>query len=241
MTDRLTDPTEPRFSAEFSKFYQDKISSKPLMSKELYFTLLYRPYPSAMAKRLARGGRTKETIEQQSNEALDVMRDKGALVERTLRHFDPTLLGVRKEGDNLYWESGEFFGFLINGTWQRVRLPKGPAWTTLPTARLSFGGDKLEIRNARNPLRRRFVAMLDFKEYSSEVEPGTLGSLLYEDFEFIESQSFSILPRRQATAALTLQRDQLIASDDAVVTQIEAMDGAIDRAQNRCAPECHRS
>ena len=55
MTDRLTDPTEPAFSAAFSKFYQDKISAKPLMSKELYFTLLYRPYPSDMAKRLGEG------------------------------------------------------------------------------------------------------------------------------------------------------------------------------------------
>ena len=225
VTDRLTDPSEPSFSVAFSKFYQDKISAKPLMSKELYLTLLYRPYPSAMAKRLGRGGRSKQSIAQASIDALAFMRDKGALVERTLRQFDPTLLGVRREGEQLFWESGEFFGFLINGTWQRVRLPKGPAWTTLPTARLSFGGDKLEIRNV---LRRRYACMLDIKEYSSEVEPGTLGSLLYEDFEFIESQSFSILPRRQATAALTLQRDQLIASDDAVVTQIEAMDGAIN-------------
>ncbi|MDQ6681117.1 MAG: VirB4 family type IV secretion/conjugal transfer ATPase, partial [Pseudomonadota bacterium] len=51
VTDRLTDPSEPSFSVAFSKFYQDKISAKPLMSKELYITLLYRPYPSAMAKR----------------------------------------------------------------------------------------------------------------------------------------------------------------------------------------------
>ena len=225
VTDRLAEPTAPNFSVEFSKFYQDSIASKPLMSKELYLTLLYRPHPSAMAKRLARGGRSKQSMVRATTDALAFMRDKGALVERTLRQFDPSLLGVREEGDEMFWEAGEFFGFLINGTWQSVRLPKGPAWTTLPTARLSFGGDKLEIRNV---LRRRYVSMLDFKEYSSEVEPGTLGSLLYEDFEFIESQSFSILPRRQATAALTLQRDQLIASDDAVVTQIEAMDDAIN-------------
>ena len=48
VTDRLAEPASPSFSVEFSKFYQDSISSKPLMSKELYLTLLYRPYPSAM-------------------------------------------------------------------------------------------------------------------------------------------------------------------------------------------------
>jgi len=88
-----------------------------------------------MAKRLARGGRSKQSIAQGAADALAFMRDKGALVERTLRHFDPSLLGVREEGEELFWEAGEFFGFLINGTWQRVRLPKGPAWKTLRVCR----------------------------------------------------------------------------------------------------------
>lgn len=226
VADRLSDPVAPTFSRTFSRFYQDKISEQPFMSKELYLTLLYRPHPSAMARRLARGGRSRQTLASRSAEALAFMRDKGTLVERALREFDPRLLGAREEADGtLSWEAGELFGFLVNGVWQRVRFPQGPAWATLPSARLSFGGNKLEIRN---PQGRRFVAMLDIKEYASEVEPGTLGTLLYENFEYLETQSFSLLPRRQAMAALQLQRDQLIASDDAVVTQIEAMDGALN-------------
>jgi len=225
VTDRLTDPQAPAFSAAFSKRYQDQIAAKPMMRKELYFTLLYRPYPSEMAKRLARSGKTPETIAQHAAAALSFMQEKGVLIERTLHEFEPTLLGVREEGDELFWESGELFGFLINGVWQPVRFPNGPAWKTLPNCRLMFGGDKLEIRH---PTRRRFAAMLDIKEFSSEVEPGRLGALLYEDLEFIETQSFATLPRRTATAALTLQRDQLIASDDVVVTQIEAMNAAIN-------------
>ena len=225
VTDRLSEPVGPKFSVDFSKFYQDAVASRPMMSKELYITLLYRPQPTAMAKRLARGGRSRQSIARGAIDASAYMRDKGALVERTLREFEPAVLGIRTEGGESFWEAGEFFGFLVNGHWRKVRLPKGPAWSTLPAARLSFGGDKLEIRNI---IGRRYVSMLDIKEFSSEVEPGSLGALLYEDFEFIESQSFSALPRRQATAALTLQRDQLIASDDAVVTQIDAMDGAIN-------------
>ena len=49
--DRLTDATEPEFSAAFSKAYQDRISVAPMMSNELYITLLYRPFPSELAKR----------------------------------------------------------------------------------------------------------------------------------------------------------------------------------------------
>jgi type IV secretion system protein VirB4 len=225
VTDRLTDPESPAFSASFSKLYQDRLAAKPMMSKDLYFTLLYRPYPSEMARRMARGGRTRESIAAQAAAALTFMREKGAIVERILREFQPTLLGVREEGDELFWEAGELFGFLINGIWQRVRFPKGPAWRTLPSCRLSFGGENLEIRNAA---RRRYAAMLDIKEYPGFGEPGTLGALLYEDIEFVETQSFLSLPRRKALAALTLQRDQLIASDDVVATQIAAMDAALN-------------
>jgi type IV secretion system protein VirB4 len=225
MTDRLTDPDEPHFSAEFSKIYQDGLAAKSFMSRELYITLLYRPFRSDMAKRFARAGRTADTIREQKAAALEFMRDKGAIVERTLRAFDPTLLGLREEQGALFWEAGELYNYLINGTWRRIRYPQGPAWRTLPNARLLFGGDKLEIRDG---LRRRYVAMLDIKEYSSDVEPGSLGSLLYEDAEFIETQSFVSMTRRKATASLKLQRDQLIASDDTVVTQIEAMDQALN-------------
>jgi type IV secretion system protein VirB4 len=225
VTDRLTDPVEPRFSAEFSKVYQDGLAAKPFLARELYITLLHRPFRSDMAKRFSRGGRTLDKIRAQKDAALQFMNDKGAVIERTLRAFDPSLLGVREEGADLYWQAGEFYSYLINGTWQSVRFPTGPAWRTLPNARLLFGGDKLEIRQG---LKRRFVAMLDIKEYASTVQPGTLGALLFEDMEFVETQSFLSMPRRQATAALQIQRNQLIASDDTVPSQIVAMDEALD-------------
>ena len=226
VTDRLTDPTEPRFSAEFSKVYQDGLAAKPFLSRELYITLLYRPFRSDTAKRFARAGRTLASIRAQKDAALEFMRDKGAVLERTLREFDPTLLGVREEGTELFWQAGEFYSFLINGNWQRVRFPQGPAWRALPNARLLFGGEKLEIREGG---KRRFAAMLDIKEYASSVQPGTLGALLYQDTEFIETQSFASMARRKATAALQIQRGQLKASDDTVPSQIIAMDEALDR------------
>jgi type IV secretion system protein VirB4 len=225
VTDRLADPSAPPFSAQFSKAYQDGLAAKPYLNRELYITVLYRPFHSNMGRRFARAGATSDSIRAHKDAALEFMRDKGAIVERTLREFEPTLLGVREQGDDLFWEAGELYNYLINGTWRRIRFPKGPAWRTLPNARLLFGGDKLEIREGN---RRRFVAMLDIKEYASDVEPGTLGSLLYEDAEFIETQSFASMTRRKATASLELQRDQLVASDDKVSTQIDAMKVALN-------------
>ena len=223
--DRLHDPVEPKFSAAFSKFYQDGLAAKPMLNKSLYLTVLYRPYPSELAKRIARGGKTVESIRTQASVALDVMRDAGSVVERILRDFRPRLLGERVEGARTFWETGELFSFLINGIWQRVLWPKGPAWKTLPTCRLSFGAETLEMRNAD---RKRFATMLDIKEYPNIAEPATLGALLYEDIEFIETQSFLSMPRKKAMAALKVQRNQLLATDDVVATQIVAMDEALN-------------
>ena len=88
--DRLTDATEPEFSAAFSKAYQDRISVAPMMSNELYITLLYRPFPSELAKRSVRASRTKESLTDYQNQTLATMEQQGALIERSLREFGPT-------------------------------------------------------------------------------------------------------------------------------------------------------
>ena len=122
-------------------------------------------------------------------------------------------------------EIAEFLGYLVNGRWRAMPCTGGPLYRSLPTARLSFGGDKLELRDGEE---RRYGAFVDLREYADAVEPGILNALLYEDSEFIETQSFSILPRREAMRALELQRDQLIASEDVVDRQIADMDTALN-------------
>lgn len=226
-TDRLTDPESPPFAAEFSRTYQNRLQQQPFLVKEFYLTVLYRPYDSARDRRLARATRTRESLQQWTAAAIEAMSDIGALVESTLDDFDPTLLGVRRGSDGIdYWEAGELYAFLINGFWDPVKVPAGPAWKVLPTARVTSGGAELEISNFG---RKRFASVLDMKEYASEADPGSLSALLYLPAEYIETQCISLLPRREAMARLTLQRDQLKASDDVALVQVDAMDEALER------------
>ena len=51
---------------------------------------------------------------------------------------------------------------------------------------------------------------------------------LYGDFEYIETQSFTILDRPTAKDALERQRNQLVAGEDAAVSQVAAMDQALN-------------
>ena len=210
------------------------------MSNELYLTLVYRPNASRFSRALQPTQRTRAAIGLAQAEALRVMAETTALVERVLRGFQPQLLGTRCQEGRDYSEMAEFLGYLVNGQWRAIPQSAGPLYRTLPTTRLSFGGDKLELRHGDE---RRYAALVDLREYADAVEPGILNALLYEHSEFIETQSFSILPRREAMRALELQRDQLIASDDVVSSQVAEMDVALNELGDGqfCMGEYHYS
>ena len=225
VTDRLQDPPGTGFARDLSCAYQAKLAGHRMMRHELYLTLVYRPNASRVTRALQPRQRTQDAIAAAQADALRVMEERTALVDRVLRGFGPRLLGTRHAGGLTYSEVAEFLGYLVNGHQRPVPFVAGPLYRTLPTARLTFGGDKLELRHGDE---RRFAALVDIKEYADAVEPGVLDALLYEASEFIETQSFSILARREAMRALELQRDQLVASDDAVASQIADMDEALN-------------
>lgn len=240
ISDMLRDPPLPGFARDLSRGYQAILGQRKMMSNELYLTLVYRPNASHVSRALQSTQRTRLAIAEAQAEALCVMEERSALVDRVLRGFGPRLLGTCERGDRSYSEVAEFLGFVVNGFWRSVPTTAGPLYRTLPTTRLSFGGDKLELRHGDQ---RRYAALVDIKEYADAVEPGVLNTLLYEPSEFIETQSFSILPRREAMRALELQRDQLIASDDVVASQIAEMDVALNELGDGqfCMGEYHYS
>jgi type IV secretion system protein VirB4 len=225
VTDELQAPREPGFAQDLSLAYQATLAERPMMSNELYLTMVYRPNASRIGRALQARQRTRSALAQAQADALRALDERSALVSRVLRGFGPHELSTRQADGRTYSELAEFLGFLVNGRWRPVPLAAGPLYRTLPTTRLSFGGDKLELRHGDE---RRYAALVDIKEYADAVEPGVLNALLYEGSEFIETQSFSILPRRDAMRALELQRDQLIASEDVVASQIADMDAALN-------------
>jgi type IV secretion system protein VirB4 len=238
--DSLSLPPEPGFARDLAQAYDRLVRGHRLMSNELYLTLVYRPRAGAGGRTLQPRQRSRSEIAAAQAEAIRVMDEKSALLERILRGFGPTLLGTVHQDGRSHSEVAAFLGFLVNGHWREVPLHAGPLYRTLPTARLSFGADKLEIRHGDE---RRYAAFVDIHEYADAVEPGILDTLLYERSEFIETQSFSILPRREATRSLELQRDQLIASDDVVASQVAEMDIALNELGDGqfCMGEYHYS
>jgi type IV secretion system protein VirB4 len=240
VTDALDDPKSEGFARDLSQAYQRQLGQRRMMSNELYLTLVFRPHAGKLGRALQSTERTREGIAAAHQDALRVMEERTALIGRVLRGFGPELLGTRTQRGRTYSEVAEFLGYLVNGRWRAVPAQAGALFRTLPDTRLSFGGDKLELRHNGES---RYAALADLKEYADAVEPGNLNALLYEGSEFIETQSFSILPRRDAMRALELQRAQLIASDDVVATQIADMDVALNELGDGqfCMGEYHYS
>jgi type IV secretion system protein VirB4 len=216
------------FGESFDHAYTARLAERPFLATSFFITLIYRPAPTAMARLTRSKARTLKEVGEQQRNALRELDEKGVALQRALAVFEPRLLGERlgREGQR-YSELAEFLGYLINGRWLPMRAPMlGPLYKALPAARATFSTTTNSGCVAVPGLPRRYMALLDIQEYDSSVEPGCLDDLLTFENEWIETQSFSILPRNSAVGWLEKQRKQLIASQDVVEGQIVAMNQA---------------
>ena len=232
VSERFTTPYANAFCQEIATRYYASFAGYRMMANELYLSVVYRPHRTRLARLFSHAARrTPEDIERELHEALKAMAAIAAQLESSLRPWEPVALGVYTKpmpGTRRpvrYSAALEFLGYLLNATWERVPVPAGRIAEALPTSRLFFRTEKLEIRT---PQATRYAALLDLKDYPEETEPGMLNGLLYGEFEYIETQSFTILDRASAREALERQRNQLIAGEDVAVSQIKAMDRALN-------------
>lgn len=232
VTDHFATPYGHPFCQELATRYYASFAGYRMMANELYLTLVYRPRRTRLGRLFSQAARrTLDDTRRDQHEALKVMAELAAQVESGLKPWDPVALGVYRKQIRYtqrpvrFSAALEFLGYLVNAAWEPVPVPSGRIAEALPTSRLFFRTEKVEIRMADAT---RYAALLDLKDYPEETEPGMLDGLLYGDFEYIETQSFTILDRPTAKEALERQRNQMIAGEDVAVSQVQAMDQALD-------------
>jgi type IV secretion system protein VirB4 len=237
VSDRFTTGYDNPFCQSVADRYYTSFAGYRMMANELYLTLVYRPNRTKLGKLFHRAAtRTLDDIRRAQLDALKITEELAAQLESSLKPYDPQPLGVyvrqtaSPQADAhlhacRYSSALEFLGYLVNGVWEPVPVPSAPIREALPTSRLFFGGERIEIRT---PVSTRHGVLLDLKDYPEDTEPGILNGLLYGDFEYIESQSFTILDKPSAKEALERQRNQLIAAEDVAASQVAAMDQALD-------------
>lgn len=230
ITDYLEADYESGFCRELHDQYYDSFSGYSMMANELYLTLVYRPNVRKLDKFFRKSApRTVAQIQRDEKEAIAVLNDLGQRAESSLRRYDLYPLGEYVDQSIRYSRLLEFMSFLLNGIWERVPLQRCPIYDYLPISRIFVGCENIEIRT---PHEVRYGSLLDLKDYPPFSEPGILNPILYDEYEYIETQSFSTLDKQDAKRALEVQRNQLIASEDVGESQIWEINQALERIVN---------
>jgi len=237
------------FCIRLNDKYKSHMRKTKMRVNELYVTIVYRPNHSAVnaatsgffekiwkgiTKFLGIFGVNFESDEkalrqfhiEQQLEAIEKLNDHINVVKSAMKRYGPFVLSTYEENNAIYSEVLEFFGYLINGEWQKFPLPKGKASYFLPTTRLFFGTETIEMRFPDK--NSRYGACISFKEYPAVTAPGFLNALLSVPFDFVLTESF--VPKSKAFALNEMQRTQrkMVNAGEVAQSLIDELDDALD-------------
>lgn len=234
--DRLKGRFPSPFAQALNERYFDSLATANMLKNELYFTLILRP--SAHASGAVKKMRVRNLESLNAFDA-DVMERFSALcqqVEVTMRKYggerltckERTLVGGQA---SIRSEMLSFYKYLLTGVYEPVDVQPSSISNYLCDARI-FAGDSNGIVQIEHPDRRSFVGYMDFLDYPETSEPGMNNCLFYGNYEFIETQSFGFMSKRDGLGALQLQRNRLISGGEGSPQQIEDMESALEDVRN---------
>lgn len=209
------------FSREVDRIWRRRMRSKQLFENRLFLTLIRRPAGGqvgiidGLLRGLRRsGGRGRALDLVGERRALDAARD--ALLA-SLTRYGARLLGTYEHAGSLCSEPLEFLSALLNGEIRPVRLPEGDLGAYLPSRRISFGAQTVEL-GPHGEQGRDYLGIVSIKDYPGRSAPGMLDELLRLPFELTITQSFGFVDRQAALGRVNLALRRMRAADDEAVS-----------------------
>jgi type IV secretion system protein VirB4 len=237
-TDALTGQYPPGVVADFAKDYAATFDGYRMMATDLYVTVIHRPDTALVSKLTA--GRGFEATRAALGIELEKLDEASMLVDNTLKRYGARRLttctkDAQKIASNppiaadavLISELLSFLGLLTNGIKEPFPVVRAHIQEYLPSTRMIYGLENIELRFANGDT--KFCGILDIADYPADVRSGVFNPTLYEDFEYIKTQSFSTLPKHVAISALQQQKGYLISAGDASDRQIEEFDEIVEQ------------
>lgn len=224
----------PGFAADLNDQWRHKHESRSLYANDLYITVVRRGQGG-------RVGRVQHWIERLSHAASkereqeylrDAAKDLRDTITRFTTNLDPygvEVLGIKKTDAGHVSEPLRFLSRLINLDDRPVLVPRQDLRTYLPYKRHIFGPRALEVRG---PSSSRYAAMISIKEYGPETSSGLLDEFLTLPYEFVVTQSFAFMNRRDALDKLQTQQRLLASTEDVSESQIAAISQALDETNS---------
>ena len=187
--------------------YNARLNARQAMTNEFYLTLVYRPGHAALGKRAHHG---QAEVRRQLLAHIRRMDEIGSLIETTLRSHGEdheqaiTVTGLRDgQRRSAIPRTLTLLEFLAHRPLAAGTCASRAAGRVSRFEPDPAGAEMMELRS---PTCRRYAQFIDFKEYGTHTEPGMLNALLYEDYEYVITHSFSAVGKRQALAYLQRQR-----------------------------------
>lgn len=145
-----------------------------------------------------------------------------------MKRYGAEQLGVYDKDGHAFSSALEFLAMLVNGEHRPMPICRDRFADYMAVNRPFFSkwGEVGEVRTSNGT--RRF-GMLEIREYDDATEPGQLNVLLESEFEFVLTQSFSVLSKHAAKDYLQRHQRNLIDARDVAIRQIEQIDEALDQ------------
>lgn len=218
------------FSRKLDERWRGRLDRRNLYVNELFLTIVRRrPIArgafASRVRQLLLGNRDDDNLAiREELRQLDAAREA---LEAALSAYRPRALSIYATDDGLRSEMLEFLSGLYNADMRPCALPHGDLGHHIPFRRVSFGQDAFELGTAGH-VTRSFGAIVSIKDYPAQTLPGMFDELYRLPFDFVMSQSFSFVERREALSRMNLALRRMRSADDEAVSLREELRVAKD-------------
>lgn len=216
------------FAAELGAGHDALTASRPLWLNELFVTLVLHPgrapsdRPAALMRRLRQGRRRDP---EAGARPLRRLEEAGRDLARYLDRYTPRRLGLHERDGIWFSEPTEMIGLILNGRSTPSPLVHGHLGSSAYRARVIFGRETLEIRDAAET---RYAGVLAIKDYPATTRPGLCNGLLSAPFGFVATHSFAFLSGASARKVMERKQNQMVSARDRASSQIAGLSEALD-------------
>lgn len=219
--EKLLDSFDTSYNSDFvnkvNDLYYQGIATESFMTNKIYFTLVFSPSSKVENIQLK-----KLKIEARREIIESYLRDMNEYCENVtafLKKFGgQRLTTFVNDKDITFSKQLELYNFLISGVWQKIPVKTTPIYNILGLADIYFTNENGELHVLG---KKKFFRSIEIKELPEESNSSILDSLLIADCEFVLTQSFSCLQKRNSLNSIKIAEKRLQSADDEAYTQRE--------------------
>ncbi|WPZ03963.1 VirB4 family type IV secretion/conjugal transfer ATPase [Blastomonas marina] len=224
------------FASELDTRWRERLGERNLFVNELFLTIVRRP----LQGKIGAGDRVRNWLSRKSGDPTETIeRERRALdkareaMMAALGAYEPRLLTRYQTSAGVHSEPLEFLACLFNAQMRPMLEPAGDLGMHVPSRRISFGTDALELGKSGLDS-RRFQAIVSIKDYPGRTTPGVLDELYRLPIDLTFTQSFALVERGEALGRMKLALRRMKSSeDDALSLRDELVDAKDEVAAGR--------